>query len=314
MIKHVLPILAGVGLIAASVHAQPELPDPTERIPGSDLWIEARLLTAYALNEHLNPFDIRVDSERGRVQLTGDVPSVVERKLAEQLAKDVGAVAQVDNQIRVQADDSDPTYTELYQLVEDANITTRIQLQLLWNRATNSVDINVDSNDGRVTLSGKVAGEEARERTVAIARRTEGVRSVDDQLQVAAAEEADEATGRGCRWRRIRRLDHDARDRVAALRCQRQRRAHRRRYQGWGRRVERGRANRGREGGGGPDRQRHRRGPEGAESAAGGPVGLSPKTEDPAFKARSGPDRRHRRARLGLLARRRSWRRASGAA
>jgi len=193
MIKHVLPILAGVGLIAASVHAQPELPDPTERIPGSDLWIEARLLTAYALNEHLNPFDIRVDSERGRVQLTGDVPSVVERKLAEQLAKDVGAVAQVDNQIRVQADDSDPTYTELYQLVEDANITTRIQLQLLWNRATNSVDINVDSNDGRVTLSGKVAGEEARERTVAIARRTEGVRSVDDQLQVAAAEEADEA-------------------------------------------------------------------------------------------------------------------------
>ena len=43
-------------------------------------------------------------------------------------------------------------------------------------------DINVNTTNGRVTLTGKIASEEERRRAVELARDTRGVQSVDDRL------------------------------------------------------------------------------------------------------------------------------------
>ena len=47
-----------------------------------------------------------------------------------------------------------------------------------------AVDINVDTNDSVVTLRGTVESHEQRERALQLARETEGVSSVIDELRI----------------------------------------------------------------------------------------------------------------------------------
>jgi osmotically-inducible protein OsmY len=67
-------------------------------------------------------------------------------------------------------------------------LTARIKSQLLVNGNTAGLDINVDSNDGVVTLSGEVDSEQEKELAVRIAENTSGSKSVHDRLLVAESE------------------------------------------------------------------------------------------------------------------------------
>jgi osmotically-inducible protein OsmY len=186
--RHFKPITLAAILAAAPggqlALAEAQLPDAAKRMPGSDLWIESRLITAYSLNEHLNPFDIQVDSENGQVTIKGAVPSESQRRLALQLARDLGAVRTVTDQLEVKPDQAASDDSELYQLVEDANITTRVQLQLLWNSQTGGLDIEVNSNNGRVTLRGTASNAAERRKAEEIALHTQGVRGVDNEIEI----------------------------------------------------------------------------------------------------------------------------------
>lgn len=175
--------LAGVTLSTAA-RAESILPEAGERIPGSDIALEARLSTAYTLNEYLNPYDLRVDVEKGRVTLRGSVPSDVQRWLAERLAHNLGPAAGVDSQLEVEPVVGDATPSKLYRLVEDTNTTTRVQLRLLWNQITGDQPIRVSTSDGQVRLSGTTSNEKARETAEDLARMTAGVRSVENTLEV----------------------------------------------------------------------------------------------------------------------------------
>jgi osmotically-inducible protein OsmY len=53
----------------------------------------------------------------------------------------------------------------------------------------------VDTRDGVVTLTGEVESEAERRQAVALARNTDGVREVTDQLQVRPSESARGTTG-----------------------------------------------------------------------------------------------------------------------
>ncbi|WP_462321650.1 BON domain-containing protein [Halochromatium sp.] len=169
---------------ATQLAADTELPDAVERMPGSDLWIQSRLITAYSLNEHLNPFDIQVESENGIVTLEGQVPSEVQHDLALHLARDLGSVRQVKDKLEVSPTQSENEENPLYRTIEDANITTRVQLQLLWNSQTGGLDIDANTSNGTVTLSG-TAGNAAERRTAErIALNTQGVRGVENRIEI----------------------------------------------------------------------------------------------------------------------------------
>ena len=178
-----LPAALGGGLVA-EVQADVELPEATEGIPGSDDWIEARLITAYTLNEHLSFHDIRVDAEKGRVALAGAVPTDTQRRLAEQLAHDLVAARSIDNQLEVRPDAAAGDDNSLYRLVQDANISTRIELQLLWSGATQGTDIKVRTNNGKVRLDGSAASQAEKQAAERIALRTEGVRGLSNNIEV----------------------------------------------------------------------------------------------------------------------------------
>jgi osmotically-inducible protein OsmY len=158
----------------------------SQTMPGSDLWAEARLITTYSINEHLNPFDIGVDASDGTVTLTGTVDNEAQRSLAEQLARDLSGIDQVDNRLEVVDGGTGQSGAEnpFYRLVNQANTTTRIKLRLLWSETTNGLLIDVDTDGEHVTLTGKVRTEEEKALAERIAGRTEGVGSVDNQIVV----------------------------------------------------------------------------------------------------------------------------------
>ena len=182
-----LALLAALAL-APAVHAAEET-EPGSQGPGSDLWIEARLITIYSLNALINPFDVGVDAEDGVVTLTGEVDNEAEKILAADIAEGLDGVTRVEDRLQVAAGkEGEREANPLYRLVTDAETTARIQMRLLWNDTTGGLSIDVDTQDGVVTLTGPVHTEEERQMAERLARRTEGVREVKNALRVAPEE------------------------------------------------------------------------------------------------------------------------------
>ena len=73
------------------------------------------------------------------------------------------------------------------QSLEDAWIHTKIVARLIGNANTPERKINVDVVEGSVTLRGTVETAEAKSEAERIAKETEGVKKVVNQLKVAPA-------------------------------------------------------------------------------------------------------------------------------
>ena len=66
----------------------------------------------------------------------------------------------------------------------DAGVTTKVKAQLAADDMVKAHNVNVDTHEHVVTLSGDVETEAVRQQAVRIARGTEGVQSVVDELHV----------------------------------------------------------------------------------------------------------------------------------
>ena len=69
----------------------------------------------------------------------------------------------------------------------DAGITTAVKTKLAADSKVNAGEINVDTRDGVVTLTGNIDSQEAKDRAIQIARETKGVRDVQDMISVKTA-------------------------------------------------------------------------------------------------------------------------------
>ena len=74
------------------------------------------------------------------------------------------------------------------QPVKDGWVTMKIHSMFIPENALDGSNVDVDTDSGVVTLSGTVASEAGRARALAIAKSTDGVKSVVDKLRVAPAE------------------------------------------------------------------------------------------------------------------------------
>ncbi len=70
--------------------------------------------------------------------------------------------------------------------IEDGAITAKVKTALLADPDVKGLKIDVDTKNGVVTLSGTVEKNANRDRALKIARDTDGVKSVDNQLVVKA--------------------------------------------------------------------------------------------------------------------------------
>ena len=68
--------------------------------------------------------------------------------------------------------------------VDDAAITAAVKAKLAADGDINPFNIDVDTNEGVVTLQGRVDKEEARTKAEQLARETDGVRRVINLVKV----------------------------------------------------------------------------------------------------------------------------------
>ncbi len=70
---------------------------------------------------------------------------------------------------------------------DDAAVTAKVKEALLGSDGIKGTDITVDTIEGTVILTGKVADETQVKRAAEIAARIEGVRNVDNRLLVTSS-------------------------------------------------------------------------------------------------------------------------------
>jgi osmotically-inducible protein OsmY len=194
--------MLGTSLVAPVVYAGETSGSSTQHPEGQvqakikDAWLHGKLEATLLFNEHLDSFAIDSDVRNGVAYLRGAVESDIDRDLAGQIAKSIDGITSVENELTVDkakaamAKTSDRSMENqgFKQTVLNATLTARIKSQLLLNGNTAGLDINVDSNDGVVTLSGEVDSEQEKELAVRIAENTNGSKSVNDRLLVNETE------------------------------------------------------------------------------------------------------------------------------
>ena len=72
------------------------------------------------------------------------------------------------------------------EAITDAAVTSAVKAKFLADTSTPGMKIDVDTKDGVVTLSGTVRSSAEADRAVALARETNGVKRVVNNLKVAA--------------------------------------------------------------------------------------------------------------------------------
>ena len=89
-------------------------------------------------------------------------------------------------QARETSQDVKNAATKTGNAIGDSWITLKIHSQFVPEDTLENSDIDVDTKKGVVMLNGTVASEAGRARAVAIAKATDGVNSVTDNLRIAA--------------------------------------------------------------------------------------------------------------------------------
>lgn len=125
----------------------------------------------------VNALNVDVDTIEGVVRLSGTVEKPEAKQEAERIARDTKGVVRVVNDIEI----GKRTFGER---VEDGVIVTKIKAKLTGDGSVNSLNVDVDSKEGVVTLSGRVETHEAKSEAERIARDTKGVREVHNRLEV----------------------------------------------------------------------------------------------------------------------------------
>lgn len=154
----------------------------------ADVRQETQIWTTFELNPYLRAHQIKVFVHDGTATLTGFVAEGVNKELAKLIALGVKGITQVDNQIFVEADSvaPGPSIERSYgEMIEDANITAAIKSKLMWSQYSNGLSTDVDTAWGKVTLTGTVDSDIARDLAGRLALNTRGVVSVVNLLDVS---------------------------------------------------------------------------------------------------------------------------------
>ena len=160
-----------------------------ERSPG---WITTKIQAQYYVHPGLKPWNIDVTtSPTGVVTLAGEIDSDADRTEAVKIASATDGVTRVEDRLRRKGEAARTATGSVEKSVEraggaagDAWITSKIQSRYFVDYDVKGRNIDVDTSNGVVTLKGTVNSHSEHDEAVAIARNTDGVREVRDQLQM----------------------------------------------------------------------------------------------------------------------------------
>lgn len=149
-----------------------------------DAGITAAIKSKLVWSKSADGLSTHVETRFGRVLLSGTAQRAVERDLAGRLALNTQGVVAVDNQIKVNALKPDAVESgkqavkEAGVEINDAWITTKVKSSLLYTSHVAGSAIEVTTDKGVVSLSGRVNNGVEQALAVEVAQNVRGVKSV----------------------------------------------------------------------------------------------------------------------------------------
>ncbi|MBU8910636.1 MAG: BON domain-containing protein [Desulfobacterales bacterium] len=122
---------------------------------------------------------IDVDVLKGVVYLIGTIESLPQKKMATDIAKGIKGVRRVENQLLIGK-------TDVNQISNDIILTSKIRIQLLTDMDIRSTNIDVDTNNNIITLTGIVNSKEEKNKTMVIVQKVAGDRKIVDNMAVGS--------------------------------------------------------------------------------------------------------------------------------
>jgi hyperosmotically inducible periplasmic protein len=167
----------------------------------TDSWITMKVHSQFVPDDALEGSDIDVDTKNGVVTLNGTVASAAGRTRAVAIAKATDGVSNVVDRLRVGAAVADASASAANagrkageeakdvagttgRAVTDGWIKSKIYAQYITEGALDDSDLDIDITKGAVTLNGVVRTEAGRTKAQDIAKATDGVKSVTNNLKV----------------------------------------------------------------------------------------------------------------------------------
>jgi hyperosmotically inducible protein len=123
---------------------------------------------------------IDVETFKGTVQLNGFVDTAASKERAGEVARGTKGVTKVQNNLTVKTDGT----RTAGEVVDDGAITAKVKAALAGDSRTKAHQVNVETRDGVVQLSGFVDSSEAKSTAEDLARAVDNVKSVDNELSV----------------------------------------------------------------------------------------------------------------------------------
>ncbi len=158
----------------------------------TDAGISTSVKSRLAADDTVKANRIDVDTKDKVVTLRGDVDTPAARDRAVEVARATSGVREVVDVLKVApaaaatsgVADARDAAREGGSMIGDAGITASIKTKMLADSTVGGLKINVDTTDGVVILTGDVKSAVEKRRAVAIARETDGVKSVTDKLEI----------------------------------------------------------------------------------------------------------------------------------
>ena len=145
-----------------------------------DTAITTKVKAALLADDYVKGLDIKVETRKGEVQLSGYVDSQEQIDKAVAIAKGVENVKNVDNKMMVKGGEA-----SVGDKIDDTVISTKVKAALADDESIkNSTDIAVETHEGEVQLSGYANDQAQIDRAVEVTRGVEGVKNVVNKISV----------------------------------------------------------------------------------------------------------------------------------
>jgi len=155
----------------------------TQKSPGEaidDSVTTGRVKAALIADPVTKAHQIDVETFKGTVQLNGFVDTAASKERASEVARNTKGVTKVQNNLTVNTSGG----RSAGEVVDDAAITAKVKAALIGDPRTKAHQVEVETRDGVVQLSGFVDNSEAKSTAEELARQVDNVKSVDNELSV----------------------------------------------------------------------------------------------------------------------------------
>ena len=141
-----------------------------------DRRIESSAKQSYLFKTYLLGDDIKIESRDGAVTLTGIVTEEFHKALAQETVANLPGVNSVDNRLEVKGERPAEN--------SDAWLRMKVKTILFLHHSLSHSKIEVNVNDGIVTLQGEAISQAQKDLTTQYAKDIEGVKDVNNEMTV----------------------------------------------------------------------------------------------------------------------------------